>query len=314
VTPQQTSHTPILLRDLAIVAAVAAGYFILAAHFGVAEMLSQFTGAYEPWQLDEVPLTLLVLSLGLCWFAARRVNEARRELIERIRAEAEIAVLLGHNRDLSQRLILVQESERRALARELHDEFGQSCTAIRAEAGYILHAGAGDKAAVSASAQRIAGTAANLYELVRGMLVRLRPPALDSLGLESALQELCESWEEQTGIACGFFPYDVSSPVDDSASVAVFRLIQEALTNVARHAHASQVRIELRAAPDRRRLSLSIHDDGSGMPGAEISHAGFGIIGMRERVTALNGDIRFLNPAQGGLRIEVEIPLPAPNP
>ncbi len=271
-------------------------------------------GAYEQWQLDEMPLTLLVLSLGLCWFAARRVDEARRELTERIRAETKIAELLGHNRDLSQRLILVQESERRALARELHDEFGQSCTAIRAEAGYILHAGSGDQAAVSASAERIAGTAANLYELVRGMLVRLRPPALDSLGLESALQELCESWEEQTGIACGFFPYDVPSPVDDSASVALFRLIQEALTNVARHAHASQVRIELRAAPDRRRLSLSIQDDGSGMPDAEASRAGFGIIGMRERVTALNGDISFLRPSEGGLRIEVEIPLPAANP
>jgi signal transduction histidine kinase len=314
VTPQRTSHYPALLRDLAIVAAVAACYFVVAAHWQLAERLSQFMGAYEQWQLDEMPLTLLVLSLGLCWFAARRVGEARRELTERIRAETKIAELLGHNRDLSQRLILVQESERRALARELHDEFGQSCTAIRAEAGYILHSGAGDGAAVSASAQRIAGTAAKLYELVRGMLVRLRPPALDSLGLESALQELCESWEEQTGIACGFFPYDVSSPVDDSASVAVFRLIQEALTNVARHAHASQVRIELRAAPDRRSLSLSIQDDGGGMPDAEASHAGFGIIGMRERVTSLNGDIRFLKPPGGGLRIEVEIPLPEASP
>jgi glucose-6-phosphate-specific signal transduction histidine kinase len=293
---------PATWRDLAVVAALVAAYFLAASQWNFAERIAQIGRAYEPEQLDELPMTLLVLSLGMCWFAFRRAAEARR-------AEVRNADLLGANRDLSQRLIVLQESERQALARELHDEFGQNCAAIRAEASYILRADAGEREAIAASAARIAGTAEDLYEMVKGMLVRLRPPALDSLGLESAVQELCEAWEEQTGIACGFFPRDVSFAIDDSASVAVFRLVQEALTNVARHADASQVRIEMHATPDRRILHLNIRDDGHGMPANVDSRRGFGLIGMRERVTALDGEIRFHNLPRSGLCIEVEMPL-----
>lgn len=302
------------MRDLALVATLVIGYFLLAAHWDLSERFAQMMRVYEPWQLDEVPLTLLVLSLGLCWFALRRAHEARRALIERIRAEAKIADLLSLNRELSQRLILVQENERRTLARELHDEFGQSCTAIRAEASYIVHAGARDAEGVDASARRIDTTAEHLYGLVRDMLVRLHPPTLESLGLESTLQELCESWEAQTGIACGFFPHHVSSPVDASTSVAVYRLIQEALTNVARHADASQVRIELHPAADARSLELCIEDDGRGIPDIDTPRAGFGLMGMRERVAALGGDIDFRNLPQRGLQIHARLPLPAGAP
>jgi two-component system sensor histidine kinase UhpB len=314
VNSTQPTHFPVLWRDLVLVAAAVIGYFLLAAHWEFSERFSQVGRDYETWQVDELPLTLLVLSLGLCWFAFRRAGEARRELLERIRAEAKIAELLNLNRDLSQRLIMVQENERHALARELHDEFGQNCTAIRAEASYILHAGADDGNAVAASARRIADTAENLYGLVRDMLVRLRPPTLDGLGLESALQELCETWEEQTGIACGFFPHNVSPGIDASTSVAVFRLIQEALTNVARHAGASQVKIELRPAGDGRSLELSIQDDGNGIADIEAPRPGFGMIGMRERVAALAGDIRFLNLPERGLGIQVTLPIGKPTP
>jgi two-component system, NarL family, sensor histidine kinase FusK len=298
---------PAIWRDLAVVAAIVAAYFLAASHWDFSERMAQIGRAYEPEQLDEVPMTLLVLSLGLCWFAFRRTAEARS-------AEAQNAQLLSLNRDLSQRLIVVQESERQTLARELHDEFGQNCAAIRAEASYILHAEKNDHAVIASSAQRIADTAENLFAMVRGMLVRLRPPTLDGLGLEPALQELCENWEEHTGIACGFFPRELAAQPDASTAVAVFRLTQEALTNVARHANASQVNIELHPSADGRRLELNIEDDGKGIPDPDRLPQGFGLVGMRERVAALAGEIDFSNLPGRGLGIRVTLPLFASTP
>jgi len=305
VNGTQPRRCPAALSDLLIVVGVVFGFLGLAVYMELAEKIAAFTVGYEQWQLDELPLTLLLLSAGLAWFSFRRMREARRELIERIRAQDRIAELLACNRDLSQRLILIQESERRALARDLHDEVGQNCTAIRAEACYIMHAPASDN--VGASAQRIAQAAETLSAMVRDILRRLRPPTLDSLGLEPALQELCEAWEKQTGIACGFFPRDIPSRIGDSTSIALFRLVQEALTNVTRHAEATQVRIALHPASVGGSLHLTIEDDGRGMPHPEGPHRGFGLIGMRERVAALQGDIRFFSETGCGLRIAVEL-------
>jgi glucose-6-phosphate-specific signal transduction histidine kinase len=295
--------------DLTIVASMVLGYFVLATYLELSEKVARFAADYEYLQFDELPLTLLFLTGGLFWFALRRAGEARRELVERVRAEGRITELLNHNRDLTQRMILVQENERRVLARELHDEVGQNCTAIRAEASYIMHASV--SANVEASAQRIEQTAETLYAMAKNMLQRLRPPALDSLGLESALQELCETWEGQSGIACGFFPGDVPAQISDSTSIAIFRVIQEALTNVTRHAEATQVRISLHPAAGGR-LNLIIEDNGRGMTHSDESHRGYGLIGMRERVAALQGDIRFYSDSGSGMRIIVELPLEVP--
>lgn len=297
----------IALADLVRVMVFVVAFFIFAASIELSERVARWGLGYERWQLDELPLTLLVLSIGLAWFAFRRVREAQSELQERVRAEARIGELLEHNRDLSQRLILAQENERRALARELHDEFGQNCTAIRAEAAFIQHAESGDRSGIAAGAERISQAAESLHLLVRGMLGRLRPPALDSLGLEAALQEYCESWELQSGIACGFFPRNIPPSIDDATSITVFRLVQESLTNVSRHSGADQVRITLGAEGES--LSLRVEDNGRGMAHPDVPHAGFGILGMHERVAGLHGNIRFFRSAGGGLCIDAELPL-----
>lgn len=295
--------------DLVWLTGTVACFFALAGYLELSERVVRWGSGYESWQLDELPLTLLVLSIGLAWFAFRRVAEARREVFERVRAEAQVAELLARNRELSQRLIQTQESERRALARELHDEIGQECTAIRAEASYLEHAATGEGAAVVASARRIAGISEGLYVLVKDLLRRLRPTALDSLGLEPALQELCETWEKQSGIACGFFPQDIPDALDDAICITVFRLVQEALTNVARHAGADQVRIDFRRAAGGDTLTLVIADNGRGLPDPDEPRPGFGLIGMRERVAGLHGTIRLLDAAGGGLRIEATLPV-----
>jgi glucose-6-phosphate-specific signal transduction histidine kinase len=308
VTPSSPPVRSSVLRDLVLVASLVVVYFGLATWLELFEKVTRFAQGYESWQLDELPLTLLVLSVGLAWFAARRVQEARRELRERIQAQARVAELLAHNRDLAQQMILVQENERRALARELHDEVGQHCTAMRAEASFIAHATTSDSTQLSA--KRIGASAEMLYGLVKGMLNRLRPPALDSLGIESALEELCETWELQSGIPCGFVPRDVPDALADATAVALYRLVQEALTNVARHAHASHAHIRLHGLPDGA-IRLSIEDDGVGLPKRSHRTQGFGLIGMQERVAALHGRIKLQSQPGQGLHIHIELPMEA---
>lgn len=302
-------HRSSALPDLLLLTCVVLGFFALAVYIELSEKLVHWVSGYESWQLDELPMTLLLLSFGLAWFAFRRAAEARREVTERIRAESRVAELLAHNRELAQRLILTQENERRALARELHDQIGQDCTAIRAEASYLTHAATGESESVISSALRIGRISENLYAIVKDMLGRLRPTALDSLGLEPALQELCENWEKQTAIACCFFPQDVPDRLDDALSVTLFRLIQEGLTNVARHAGADQVRIDLHPDARAEAMLLTISDNGKGLPAVSEPRPGFGLIGMRERVVGLNGTIQLINNPGNGLRIEVRLPL-----
>ena len=144
------------------------------------------------------------------------------------------------------------------------------------------------------------------------MLHRLRPAALDSLGLAAALQELCENWEVQHGVACGFFPRDVPPDLDDSTCITLFRLVQEALTNVARHSGADQVRIDLHPTADGQSLALTVQDNGRGIALPNDGMRGFGLIGMRERVAGLGGQIQIQNAATGGLCIKVNLPCGLP--
>jgi two-component system sensor histidine kinase UhpB len=281
------------------------------------EIFSRWVLGFETWQADELPLALLALTIGLSWFAARRTAEARGEITERLRAEQRIGELLTANRELAQQLILVQENERRVLARELHDELGQTCNAIRVEAAFIVKANPQDPTATVASAQRIARTADGLYKLVRDMLRRVRPAALDTLGLVPALQELCESWEEQSGIACRFFPTGIGNDPDEAIGMTLYRLVQESLSNVLRHAQAAEVKIALSIQSGKAGancITLHIEDDGIGMNDPDGVSSGLGILGMRERVAALHGDIRFSTEPGRGLRIDVVLPLAATPP
>lgn len=277
------------------------------------EHFSRFAERHERWQLDEWPLGLLLLSLGLVWFAARRLRELQAMLAEREAAEQRIAELLTHNQHLARQLIRVQEAERRSIARELHDEFGQGCTAIRIEARLLNRPEAPE--AVRQGAQRIARSAEHLYGLVRELLVRLRPHSLDSLGLEAALHELCEGWEAQTGLACRLQTQLPEQPLDDAVAVTLFRLVQEGLTNIARHAGADEACVSLQAAQwPRQPLQLQIEDNGCGLSGAANDEdsapprTGFGLAGMRERVAALQGQLQLDSAATGGLRIQVTLP------
>ncbi|HWH81962.1 MAG TPA: histidine kinase, partial [Burkholderiaceae bacterium] len=254
--------------------------FALSSAFELQEKLAALAQRFEAWQLDEAPLTLTALSLGLAWYAWRR--------------RAEAAQLLANNRELAQQLIAVQESERLALARELHDELAQHCTAIRLEAAYIqraLDGAKGDPTLIASAAQRAAQTADVLHESVRRLLRRLRPAELDELGLVAALQAMGADWQARSAVGCVFHHEGELSGLGEAVDTAVYRVAQEALSNVMRHAQASSVRIELRAT--RAGLELSVADDGRGFDASTLSR-GLGLLGAAERAAALGGQLLAL--------------------
>lgn len=290
-----TAHTSPTLRDLTVVAGLVGVFWLLAVRFEFSENLHTWGKGYEHLQVDELPLILLVLSLGLAWFAFRR--------------SADVLALLNSNRDLTQRLLTAQEDERRLLAQELHDEIGQACTALRIEAAYITKALPHQTEAAMEAAQRIDQSSLRMHSLARDMLKRLRPPNLDSLGLEASLQELCQSWQQHCRIQCHTLIDAVPVPTPDLLSTCLYRVTQEALTNIAKHAQATQVWVGL--SNENRTLTLTITDNGLGLSQARTTH-GLGLVGMRERVASLQGHIHFED-AQPGLRIHVQIPLPRPS-
>jgi two-component system sensor histidine kinase UhpB len=264
-----------------------------------------FSQNYEALQLDELPLTLLVLSLGLWWFAWRRTQEAHAQLKERSRSELKVQELLQHKSDLLQRLYTAKEDERLALARELHDEMGQTSTAIRTEVAVLQRSGRLHPEA-DESVKRISESAQHLSQMTRQMLHRLRPPALDSMGLEQALMTLCDDWQQNTQTVCEFKTSTLPEGLNDYACVTVYRIVQEALTNVTRHAHAKHVRVELTL--DSQGLNLNIEDDGQGMADTQAVHPGFGLLGMQERVASVAGRISISSKLGLGLRLAIQIP------
>jgi signal transduction histidine kinase len=298
--------------DLWLVAAATLASYFIASALELQETLTHRLARYERWQADEIPLTLIVLAAGLAWYAFRRRRESQRQLDLREQAETRIAKLLASNRELAQQLISVQEGERLALARELHDEFGQSCSALRAETTYLRHCASGDRNGMIASANRADEAAQSLYLLVRDLLRRLRPADLDTLGLSAALQALCESWEERSSVACVFVHEGAlaghAQRLDDAMNIAIYRITQEALTNVTRHARATRVTVVLSFALTDE-LTLSIQDDGCGMD-MSVPRRGLGLLGSVERAAAVGGELQLQSEPGTGVRLSLRLPVP----
>ena len=294
-----------LRKDLSLIAVLVLAFWVLASMSELSEQVSIFSQRYEKIQLDELPLTLLVLSIGLIWFAWRRTQEAHAQLQERSRSELKVQELLQHKSDLLQRLYTAKEDERLALARELHDEMGQTSTAIRTEVAVLQRIGRLHPEA-DASVKRISESAQHLSQMTRQMLHRLRPPALDSMGLEQALMSLCDNWQNSTQNLCEFKTSALPEGLNDYACVTVYRIVQEALTNVTRHANAKHVRVELTL--DTQGLNLNIEDDGQGMADTQAVHQGFGLLGMQERVASVAGRMSISSKLGQGVRLAIQIP------
>lgn len=227
------------------------------------------------------------------------------EVLERSREET---------RFLTQRSLAIQEEERRHLAHELHDEMGQSISAIKAFAISIGQRDTQDKA-IEESANTIAEISSHLYDVVRSMMRRLRPVVLDELGLVPALIEIIDRWNQRhKDVFCRFHAGPDVKGLSEDIEITLYRIVQECLTNIAKHAHASEVEISLICRrgdlheTSKRSLRLKVSDDGVGMD-PRITPWGLGLLGMRERVQALNGTFEFR--ANPSVTVAVDLPLSA---
>ncbi|NNL99435.1 MAG: HAMP domain-containing protein [Gammaproteobacteria bacterium] len=205
----------------------------------------------------------------------------------------------------------IQEDERRALARELHDEMGQSISAIKAVAVSIRQNIAEREPEAAGSARTIEQISSDVYASVRGMMSRLRPGVLDELGLVSALQEMVDAWNAHHDDTFCRFNAEIDGLVlDRDAEINVYRIVQEALTNVARHAAADTVSVALSVGGQGgagRCLRLTISDDGTGFEPSTVRR-GLGLLGIHERVALLGGTVSVESARGHGVTIDASIP------
>ncbi|GAC1626828.1 MAG: histidine kinase [Nevskia sp.] len=234
-----------------------------------------------------------------------RISGGLNRLVERLQRS------LAERAELSARLVRVQEDERRHLARDLHDEFGQCLAGINALASVMAQSAGARCPELVPQAQRIAAITGRMMSLLESMLTRLRPPELDELGLAESLRALVTGWAGR-GLGSTRYRLDIAADVErlpDPLAVTVYRVVQEGLTNAAKHADAGQVSVRVGRDEQAARLVVEIEDDGSARA-AVVPGRGLG--GMRERLEALGGSLSLV-PAEGrGLRLRAELPLPSP--
>ena len=210
-----------------------------------------------------------------------------------------------NNRRLTHQIIRLQEDERKKIAHDLHDEIGQHLTAINIDALAILRAKNVDTARASAVA--IDEVARQMMDIVREMLQRLRPGILYELGLQAALDELIESWRQRNrGINLAITISSQLNDLNETVAITAYRIIQECLTNIAKHASARLVTIKIERQADS--LNVLMKDDGIGFDTQHITE-GFGLAGMRERVEGLGGMFEMHTNLGCGVEVKVRFPL-----
>lgn len=217
---------------------------------------------------------------------------------------ARLAKISERRSELAQKLIATQESTLRYISRELHDEFGQILTAV---GSMLRRAGshAPEGSSLRADLQEILQTAQTALESVRSLSQALHPVMLDEAGLESTLDWYIPTVERQTGIAISYEKQGTPFAVDGAAGVHIYRVVQEALNNMARHAGAKHAWVRLRFLSNT--LELEVEDHGSGFA-ERTSRRGIGLVAMRERSEIMGGQITFSRPAAGGTLVHLAVP------
>jgi signal transduction histidine kinase len=217
---------------------------------------------------------------------------------------AQLATLSGQRSELAQKLIATQESTLRHISRELHDEFGQILTAVGSMLGRAeKHTPEGSP--VRTELKEVRDIAQTTLDSVRSLSQALHPVMLDESGLESTIDWYLPTVEKQTGLGISYEKTGASFPVSGSASIHIYRVLQEALNNVTRHSGARQAWVRLRFLADR--LELEVEDHGKGFENRNGS-PGIGLVAMRERAELLGGSIRFAPPAGGGTLVCLIVP------
>jgi signal transduction histidine kinase len=258
-----------------------------------------------------VPLLLRDEAIGVITARDKRGPDARFtdedvRLAEVFAQRASVAVELSRlvQRDVLHRVVAAQEAERRRLARELHDETGQALTAILL--GLKAVEDAPDDGRKREAVAQLRELVRSTLQDVRQLAVELRPSALDDFGLVAALERLVETFRESTAIAVDF-EAAFTDRLPPDVETALYRIVQECLTNIVKHARASRVSIVIARKPSS--VSAVIEDDGVGFEPGTVREGGLGLVGMRERVGLLGGRMTIESSPEAGTTCFVEVPL-----
>jgi two-component sensor histidine kinase len=225
-----------------------------------------------------------------------RKHESQRKQIEQNQ---------NNLRRLSNRLVQAQEGERRKLSRELHDEVGQTMTALGMELGNLENVRESDTEAFRQQLEELKRLNADAMRVIRDLAMGLRPSMLDDIGLEAALQWQGREFSRHTGVTARVEVDGILDDLPEAQRTCLYRVVQEALTNCARHARANNVIVSVRAMMSG--VVARIHDDGVGFD-VKCSRGGLGLLGMQERVEALYGNLKMSSNAMKGTTIQIWLP------
>ena len=242
----------------------------------------------------------IVLAAGATLYLVRLARDAESRFRAIVQAQQQL-------KDLSARLVEMQETERRTLSRELHDEVGQSLSAVLMEIGNLSAVVPEGNAELRSHLDSIKSLAENSVKVVRNMTLLLRPSMLDDLGLVPALQWQAREVSRRTGIEVDVTADNVADDLPESHKTCIYRVVQEALHNCSRDSGARAVRLEV--AQDERRIVVQVRDDGKGFDSRTVR--GMGLLGLEERVTHLGGVFQLNSRPGQGVALDVELPLPA---
>ncbi len=265
---------------------------------------SKLSASFEGLRFRTFLKTVFTLSVGfgLAAFTVRRTllmeNELQQRYTEGVRAHQEL-------QDLSARLVAAQEEERRSISRELHDEVGQSLSALLVEAGNAAARVSPDSTEVRRHVESIKRLAEASVIVIRNMSLLLRPSMLDDLGLVPALEWQAREVSKRTGLRVEVTADENAGELPDEHKTCIYRVVQEALHNCARHAQARKVMVEVRQ--ETSKILLSVEDDGHGFDTRRIR--GLGLVGMEERVHHLGGALSVSSRPGKGTTVAVELPL-----
>ncbi len=241
--------------------------------------------------------------------AVNRALAENAERLERTRAEEKLQRSHDQLRALTGHLQFVREEERTRIAREVHDELGQSLTGLRLDLAWL----AGEFNGARKPKEKIKFMSAQIdatIQSIRRIATELRPGVLDSLGLVAAIEWQAAEFQQRTGIKCELHVEVAETMWARDFTTACFRIFQETLTNISRHANAT--RVVVRLAQSGHDLLLTVHDDGRGITAKAIAHSGsIGLMGMQERAAQLGGDVAFTGSPEAGTTVTLRVPLVA---
>lgn len=306
--------------DLLLILLASILTWIVAGSMDLAERWINWAALGEHFQLDEIIFVLLVSCFGLMWFGKRRFVELENVLNQNLQIQLslekkhnEISLLLQQNRALIKHITFLREAERNQLAGELHDVFGQHLAAIDVNASVGLQKISAENPLYK-TLMMIRESTDFLRNVTRSKLRSIKPPGLEKVGLTASIKDLIAQWQEsfpdfklkhQLNLDDNLIDYD--------CSLTLYRCLQEGLVNISRHANATVITLKMQMASDAEAggVWMQLTDNGRGFQDDELIGKGMGLIGIRERVNALNGQFELKSEPENGTEITIQIPLHA---